>query len=546
MIPGSLTLFNWTLRMDARAVIPHFVRAGFAFFMLFSISIAFFDAFGSSRTGLRFFQTICSLNIVVITVAGVSWFVTAVTEEKEAGTFALLRLAGMTPLSITLGKSTSRLISSLMLLIVQLPFTFLAITLGGVLWRQVLASYLALAAWMILVSNLALFCSVRCVTSGRAASLATVVLLLFFLLPVMIDEVLTITPGSAAVPPAVMSAGGAAVGSMPAGPAAWQTENDSPLLWLARIAGALRTVSVWRQIDEILTPGAPVVLFSSQFWWSLLLAAVFFAISTFRLEHWSALASESRSSLPEQTRLRRTAIGRSWPWAVSWKEFHFFTGGRLFLVVKLLSGATIFGWFLWLESGKRSHWQWSLTGDRGWQAFQLFLAVFTAEVLVYASGCLFSELRQGTQGVLATLPQTPIRTLWEKAAGCVIALSPAILWLAVTLYFGLNSIRRNLEFEQVISFLIMLLFAAHAAALFSLFTRWAALPLTVLACVPAFFVMALPVLALSRTTQSIARSQNIEWGPIAGGCVTLFWCWLFVLLPMQLAIRDRWQAVCRR
>ena len=68
--------------------------------------------------------------MALISVAGVSYFVSAVSEEKDAGTLALLQLAGAPPLGIVLSKSTSRMISSLMLLTIQLPFTFLAVTLG--------------------------------------------------------------------------------------------------------------------------------------------------------------------------------------------------------------------------------------------------------------------------------------------------------------------------------------------------------------------------------------------------------------------------------
>ncbi|MFN9036165.1 MAG: hypothetical protein ACK5YO_07705, partial [Planctomyces sp.] len=158
MISGTTALFVWTLRADNRSVWPHVVRGAFAFMMLFTLSLAWTDAFGTTRIGLRFFETICSLNILIISVAGISYFSTAVTEEKDAGTLALLQLAGMSPLAITLGKSTSRLVSSLMLLAVQVPFSFLAVTLGGVLWQQLLAAWCALAAWLILVANAALLC----------------------------------------------------------------------------------------------------------------------------------------------------------------------------------------------------------------------------------------------------------------------------------------------------------------------------------------------------------------------------------------------------
>ena len=161
MLNGAAALFTWTLRMDNRYVHPHLVRAAFALFILFCLSMATFDAFGTNRTGLVFFGLVCQLNVVLIAAAGVSYFVTAVSEEKDAGTFALLQLAGLTPLAITLGKSTSRLVSSLMLLVSQIPFTFLAVTLGGIRWQQVLAAWICLAAWMILVANMALLCSAR-------------------------------------------------------------------------------------------------------------------------------------------------------------------------------------------------------------------------------------------------------------------------------------------------------------------------------------------------------------------------------------------------
>lgn len=135
--------------------------------MLFTLSLAWTNTFGSTRIGLRYFETICYLNILLISVAGISYFATAVTEEKDAGTLALLQLAGLSPFAITLGKSTSRLVSALMLLAVQIPFSFLAVTLGGVLWQQVLAAWVALAAWLILTANAALLASARCATSGR-------------------------------------------------------------------------------------------------------------------------------------------------------------------------------------------------------------------------------------------------------------------------------------------------------------------------------------------------------------------------------------------
>ena len=518
MISGTLTLFNWTLKMDSKSVYPHIIRAAFSFFMLLSIFGALMDAFGTSRTGLRFFESICFLNVMLITVSGISYFVTAVTEEKDAGTFALLRLAGMTSLSITLGKSTSRLVSSLMLLVIQLPFTFLSITLGGILWQQIIASYIALAAWMILVSNLALFCSVRCATSGRAAGLAGAILGLFFTLPTIIRE------GLAATPAGVLSKGA----------------SD----FLASLPELFAALSIHDRVVTLLQTNVPVVFFGTQFWASVFIAFGLFCVSTLTLDFWSAPAEVGGPS--ENPGIRRWAVGRCWTLAVAWKEFLFFTGGRSFAIAKLIGGGLILMAFFMLQMLDNLSAGLTLERESGWHAFLTFAALLAIEVLLYASGCLFSEMRQGTQGTLATLPMSSARILLEKAVGCLIGLFPVVFWILVTLFVGSRSIVAHCSSTMVISYLIILGFSSHVAVVLSLYTRWAALPLTILFSTPAFFCLAAPILGLTAATTALARSHNFEMSLFLSGIVNLFWTWLFILLPLQLWIRDRWNTVTQQ
>lgn len=515
MISGTLTLFNWTLKMDSKSIYPHIIRAVFSFIMFFSISAAFVDAFGTSRTGLRFFETICYLNVLLITVSGVSYFVTAVTEEKDAGTFALLRLAGMTSLSITLGKSTSRLVSSLMLLVIQLPFTFLAITLGGILWQQIIASYIALAAWMILVANLALFCSVRCATSGRAAGLAAAILGLIFVLPNLIIN------GLAAFP----------AGFVP------KLISDS----LIRVPPAIGTIEIHERLRILLQTDSAVVFFGQQFWISVGIAIALFGISTLTLDFWSAPAEIAGPT--EIAAIRRWSVGRSWRMAVMWKEFLFFTGGRSFFIAKLLFGGVVFAGFIFWQNSFGDSRYFSLHGDFAWATFLTFAGLLAIEVLLYASGCLFYEVRQATQSTLAAIPLSGTRILLEKAGGCSIALIPTVFWLGVTVLCGYEGIDRECSLTMVISYLIVLGFSSHIAVIMSLYTRWAALPLTVLISAPAFFCLAAPILGLTAATTSIARSQHIESTLLLSAFVNVFWTWLFVLLPLQLWIRDRWNHI---
>ena len=518
MIGGATTLFSWTLRMDSKSVVPHIVRAVFAFVILFAISISFFDAFGTSRTGLRFFENMCRLNVVIITVAGVSYFVTAVTEEKDAGSFMLLRLAGMKKLSITLGKSSSRLVSSLMLLVVQLPFTFLAVTLGGVLWQQILASYIALTGWTILVANVALFCSVRCATSGRAAGMAASLLVLYFTIPRVVPITLTAIPAGL-LPPSVTS-------------------------FVASIPTALAGVDITWRLSEILVNTDNLILVGRQFWLSILIGAAFFAVSTLTLDMGSTATAIGGPI--ENPRLRKWSISRAWRPAIMWKEFQFFTGGQVFVLAKLIGGGVLLAGFLVLQDANGygdAPW---LSGDYATSAMGTFAAMLAAEILIYASGCLFGELRQGTHSVLATLPISSSRMLLEKLGGCVLTLWPSVFWIAVVTFLGYGTLRDRIEDGHVLSYVVMVGFGSHLAVLFSLYTRWAALPLTVLCSMPAFFCLAVPILALTESTSRIAATQGIHNNLLLLSVVNLFWTWLFVLLPLQIAIRDRWLAVSRQ
>lgn len=541
MISGVTTLFSWTLKMDSKSIYPHIVRAAFAAAMLFAISMSFTDLFGTGSMGLRFFELVCTLNVLIITVSGISYFVTAVTEEKDAGTYALLRLAGMNSLSITLGKSTSRLVSSLMLLVIQMPFTFLSITLGGVLWNQIVAAYLALAAWMILVANLALFCSVRCATSGRAAGLAATTIGVFVFLPRISSAFL------GAIPPGVLSTGTIAfLGSIPA--------VCSKISVFDRLAEILGLTSGFTMLGIDFSTGLTAITTASikgevsivagQFWSSLLTAFVLFVISTVTLDFWSAPADTAGPS--ENKSVRRWAVGRCWNLSVAWKEFLFFTGGRTFAIAKFLAGGLVFAGFRMFQEIDGYSNGLALRGDYSWWAFLTFLMTLTAEVLLYSSGCLFYEVRQQTQSTLATVPISSVRILVEKFAGCAIALIPAIVWIFITLILSDGTIVRNCSVTMVSSYLIMLGFASHLAALLSLYTRWAALPLTILLAMPAFFCMAAPILGLTAVTSVFARSHNIEVTLLLSGIINLFWTWMFVLLPLQIWIRDRWIALSQQ
>ena len=226
-----------------------------------------------------------------------------------------------------------------------------------------------------------------------------------------------------------------------------------------------------------------------------------------------------------------------------WKEFLFFTGGCSFFIVKLVGGGLVFAGFNFWQNRYGGFHSFALRGDYAWITFLTFSGLLATEVLLYSSGCLFYEIRQATQSTLAAIPLSGGRILLEKAGGCLIALIPTLFWLGMTVFCGYEGIARECSMTMVISYLIVLGFSSHIAVILSLYTRWAALPLTILISAPAFFCLAFPIFGLTAATTSIARSQHIETTLLLSAFINMFWTWLFILLPLQLWIRDRWNHI---
>lgn len=518
MISGTQTLFNWSLRSDTRSIYPHIVRAGFCGFMLLAILAAWADSAAGMAPGLNFFRWICRLNVLLISVSGISYFVSAVTEEKDAGTLALLRLAGVSPLAIVLSKSTSRLISSLMLLLIQLPFTFLAITLGGVTWQQIIAAYFSLAAWMCLVANVALFCSVRCNTSGRAASLATALLLLFFATGPILLGVTTLT-------------------SVP-----WIPPR------LIEVCRGLHTeqqlMSVTVRLEEVFSGGTGNGLVAPQFWRNMLTGIAMFLLSVVLFNRYS----EPVESNPHgrSARVRRLTVGRCWRLPIIWKDFLFFMGGKSFLAVKLIAYGVLIWGFTWFHQLERPDSAALLSEDLTRTAFGTITLLLTIEMLLYSSNSLFLEVRQKSIPALRMLPiYTPV-ILLQKIGACLLALSPAMIALTVLFCYRPGIFLHDEYFaEQVIAWLFVALLSTHLTVLLSLYTRWAALPLAILLTSISFPCIAGAALGLTTITQETAELNGIQFGMWLGVAVNFVWMWIFVLLPIQIEIVNRWNRLSR-
>ena len=182
---GVFALLFRSLRMDSRSVRIHlqwFCQLAVIYLALWSAQ-EMSGLFGAP--GQIFFRYVVYLNAAFVTLLGVGFFSSAITEEKEEDTLGLMTMAGISPLGILLGKSTSRLFQVLLLLAIQYPFTLLAVTLGGLVPGQITSAYMSLFAYTILLANVGLLNSVVCRRSRDSAGLTTLFLVGYSIVPAL-------------------------------------------------------------------------------------------------------------------------------------------------------------------------------------------------------------------------------------------------------------------------------------------------------------------------------------------------------------------------
>ena len=439
------------LRQDSRSLLSHLLRFLPAGIVLWFLMLTHQSWRWNSAPGRDFFASIAYLNCVLITLAGVSFFATAITEEKEQRALGLLRMADINPVAILLGKSAPRMLAAVFLLLVQVPFTLLAITLGGVMLHQVVAAYVTLLAHMAFLANLALVFSVICGRSGTANRVMVVWCIALYLIPVIVLS----------------------------GPSPWAV----PPWWYTALAW-VRDASAFYRLSEVLSTGFAASPFGYQVIVNLIGAAVMFVV---------AWALFDRYGHDEEG--QAGAAGRSWSWsasrpfgtrrvwenALAWKDFHYLSGGvRMLLVRTFLYGALCIGLTIYFNSMWYAS---SSLEDFGEATMMIMIWALAMELAVVASRIFLYESRERTLSTLLMLPKSTAAIGWAKLAGCLLALAPVAGWLFVGAMFAPRQFGEAIE--DVFSepgawfFIAQAVLFAHVVALFSLFVSWGALPLTI-------------------------------------------------------------------
>jgi hypothetical protein len=462
MTSPLLALFGRSVREDTRLKMTYVARIGLiVVILLFLLTVQ--GSFGwGNAPGLRFFGTVVFINFGFIVLAGFSHFASAVTEEKEEMTLGLLRMTNLNALSILLGKSTSRMVNALLLLAVQLPFTLLAISLGGVAVRQVFAAYCTLAAFIVFLANLALFASVVCRRTTGAAVLTGVTLFVFFAVVPFFRWIVSLPTALGLV-----------------------KEPSLFMIGIDRLADAVAVASPSGRLTQILGTGFTDNPCGVQVWSNLALGAGFFLLAWAVFDVFCSEQQEAgqpRSLLARRTsRLRRLGAGRVWQRALAWKDFYFLTGGKGWMLVKLVAYAVPGLLIYFSETHFRPtyayNWQ-----QLGYGVFWIAFIIACVELAFICASFLRHERQWKTLSSLAMLPQGLRRITWQKFLGCLPSLIPAFLYMGLGfVLFRRDFISSNFDWDStgtVVLFYMAMQFLLflHLTILLSLYLRRGALP----------------------------------------------------------------------
>lgn len=196
-LQGTSALLVRSLIEDLRNPLTQFQRGLFVAAGLLGAFIAFSSRDFISAPGLSMLQTIWWADAALLFWVGIPYFTAAFSEERANNTLGLLKLSGIDPLGLLLGKSTSRFLGVAIGLVLQTPFLLLGITLGGVTFHQIAAATVSLLAHLFMVCNLSLYCSLVSRDPARSAGSARGNMILWYVLPSLLTIPILILTGLA-------------------------------------------------------------------------------------------------------------------------------------------------------------------------------------------------------------------------------------------------------------------------------------------------------------------------------------------------------------
>ena len=454
MFTGVLALLERSLRVDARAWGPHLARFGLMAAIYIAVAYASQTSSMFGAPGLRFFRSIAYLNLAFMTLLGITFFSTAVTEEKEEDTLGLMLMAGISPLGILLGKSGGRLVQALLLIAVQYPFTLLAVTLGGVTQDQVWSTYAGMLAYMFMLAGVGLFCSTLSSRNRSASFRLIAVILAYWIIPLIVGRVISLNTIS----------------------------NRS----IAEFATAVSESCLFIQMGTILSSSFQTTLWSYQVISNLCLGGLGFfgswALFGLAMREPSTEANSRGLVTRSRGRLRWFAPGRPWNPPIAWKDFHFVSGGIPSVLIRC--GLCVLLYFVvFVCTGFFGGGMGMLNTVK--QTDSMFLVLMMLAVTLDAgmvvSRSLGDEVRSQTLATLLLLPTSSGRILYGKILGSLLGWLPGPVCLLASmllLTYGRESTWDFFYQGGAACWLVAhLILVPHAAAVLAMYVRWGALPL---------------------------------------------------------------------
>lgn len=463
----AFALFERSLRVETRSLLVCFARVGLLFLILFILLIVETRARAGrvGAPGLEFLEWMVIGNVVFITLAGFSYFASAITEEKEEMMLGLLRMTDLNSIAILLGKSTSRLFGALLLLLVQVPFVLLAITLGGVGLVQIAAAYSTLLAYLFLLCNVALLCSVTFRNTATAAGITLLLMILFFFghywMAGIMDDI-------------------ASGYHLNLHRSVWPYITQAIDLW--------RRASPLVSLADIFETGFKGPVIGFQVVSNLVLGVMSFLISWLVFDWFTRTEKDAaprrRWIFTKKNRNTRMPGYLAGSRAITWKDFTFIAGGKFGLLLKFVIMGLLVGACNFIQYESNSKFTWDF---EGWTLFWVSLFSTAVWLAVEASRVFKDEVRWKTLSSLMTLPISIPELAYRKTIGALIGTLPLLAGFCAGLLMVPNDVRNFLgEINHepsmlgllVVLFLQFVLFL-HLTAFLSLIIKRGALALAI-------------------------------------------------------------------
>lgn len=398
----AMAFLTRSVRQDSRLLSHHGMRAAMAGLILYLFFAQTQMSAVRSAVGAGFASTVVYCCYWFLTLLGGIHFSSAISEEKDEQTLALLKMTGASPLAILAGKSVPRLAVAALFLIVVAPFLLLSITLGGVLKLGLLSAILSILCYAVMLSQLGLFASVVSSSTRRAFSL-TCILWLLFELPHWWSS---LTYG-----------------------AFYSVLDQDSRSWFEELTLWLSHFSLISNLRSTLLAFSPTDIWHVHMTYELCVAFAFFVLSWLVFEPCTSRAiSEGSSNSAGQglTRVLQLPVTRAWNNSVMWKSWQHGSGGIMWLIVRVvIAPALMFGFgvfFSFMASGKLHS---EVVIGWGLGLGVAFLLINIARLL----GRVFNEeIHNKTLASLVMLPQPASKTFWAMIQG----LLPGILAASVT------------------------------------------------------------------------------------------------------------------